>query len=753
MRSFCSSSGLAWLLAPVWGMALLACNTSTSLPTATTNSNTLPWDTLITRAPDPLTNVVAATFSFTSTASNQIKIAFECSLDGGAFVACQSPVTLNPFGEGQHQFAVRAVSGSIADPSPALARWRLDSLAPTVELLDGPPALTNTANVVIVYSFSEDVYTQCQHNDQYLEDCQSPIVLLALDSGLHVLQITGSDLAGNKLREPLNLVWEVDLLPSTYLIEVPEQITDQQSATLSFFGIDDHFVLGYECSLDQQAYVACESPLTVTGLSHGQHQFSVRAIDNRNQRDASPAQVTWLVSYNVAPDTYLRHYPSRYTPLTTVVIQAASPATDLASFICSVDGNSFTPCASTLNYVTGPGEHRVVYAAVDSGGVVDSTLDHSTVVWTIINADNMAWQQVAVADQHACAIQQNGTLWCWGSGAFGKLGLNSLSNATTPTQVGSASDWTDIACGEHFTCGIRHNQSLYCWGQNLFGQVGVGDSHTTQFLTPQPVSTSIVWTQLTAGAFHACALDHHGWAWCWGYNGNASAIPPDHGRLGIGSTTPMVLEPTRVVTSVTYGRIAAGSAHTCAIHSNGLDCFGANDGGQLGNGQTTPQTIPIRVSDGTWLDVVAGGLHSCGIRDDDRLWCWGAGAAGQLGNGVFDDYLYPTASSFGANVSAVAVGDAHSCLLSRDRQLYCFGDNAFGQLGFALGSSRYFEQSGVNLPTQIGPESNWLSIASAPQGTCGIRSDHSLWCWGSGLFIPHYALGFATVPTYVYSWP
>jgi len=88
--------------------------------------------------------------------------------------------------------------------------------------------------------------------------------------------------------------------------------------------------------------------------------------------------------------------------------------------------------------------------------------------------------------------------------------------------------------------------------------------------------------------------------------------------------------------TVDGGQDHSDTPFTCGIRLDGtLWCWGNNDYGQLGNGNTTAQNYPVPVSGGyTWTHISAGMEHACGVRTDGVAMCWGGGGIGELGNGT-----------------------------------------------------------------------------------------------------------------------
>ena len=171
---------------------------------------------------------------------------------------------------------------------------------------------------------------------------------------------------------------------------------------------------------------------------------------------------------------------------------------------------------------------------------------------------------------------------------------------------------------------------------------------------------------------------------CWGQN--------SFGQLGLGNTTTVRRSPKCKLgqRADALKAVALGYYHTCAIASDdSLKCWGWNIKGELGLGNTTQQNSPQNVSLGSGLTAKAsalGYLHTCAIASDDSLKCWGFNDNGQLGLGNTANQNTPQNVSLGSGFSAkgIALGEKHSCAIASDNFLQCWGNNYYGQLGLAI---------------------------------------------------------------------
>ncbi len=180
--------------------------------------------------------------------------------------------------------------------------------------------------------------------------------------------------------------------------------------------------------------------------------------------------------------------------------------------------------------------------------------------------------------------------------------------------------------------------------------------------------------------------------------------------------------------SVRVDELAAGPFHTCGIDGGRLLCWGSNDHGELGVGDTAPRLSPTTLDGDDWKEVVVGALHTCARRTAGSPWCWGDDALGQLGVGAAGASAIPAFVSLDAPVAELASTYNHTCAIDERHALFCWGANAEGQLA----QDDPFPGVGVDRgePVQVGADLDWL-VADAGEGhTCGIRAPGSLWCWG-----------------------
>jgi alpha-tubulin suppressor-like RCC1 family protein len=287
-----------------------------------------------------------------------------------------------------------------------------------------------------------------------------------------------------------------------------------------------------------------------------------------------------------------------------------------------------------------------------------------------------------------------------------------------------------IAAGAVHTCALLASTGgVQCWGWNYYGQLG--DGTTTDHVSTNVVGLSSGVAAIVAGYGHTCALlASTGGVQCWGYNAQ--------GQLGDGTTTDRYL-PTNVVgLSSGVAAIAAGTHHTCALlaSTGGVQCWGANWSGQLGDGTLTGQHVPTNVvglSSGV-AAIELGTSHTCALLSSTGgVQCWGENWNGQLGDGTTIDRLVPTSVlGLSSGVAAIAAGHGHTCaLLASTGGVQCWGFNTGGQLG---GGTESYQQS-VPLTNVTGLSSGVAAIVAGAGFTCALLAPTGfVQCWGENYY-------------------
>ena len=189
--------------------------------------------------------------------------------------------------------------------------------------------------------------------------------------------------------------------------------------------------------------------------------------------------------------------------------------------------------------------------------------------------------------------------------------------------------------------------------------------------------------------------------------------------------------------------VTVGFQHSCALIFGGrVKCWGRNDYGQLGLGDTTHRgdganemgsNLPfLNLGSGkTAVQLSAWYVNTCAILNDGSLKCWGRGDHGQLGLGdILTEPTAPpsTAINLGTNrtASMVSVGGRHICAILDNGAVKCWGRNHKGQLGIGNNYASNTPQ-GVNL----GNNRTAQVIRTGADHTCAILDNDSLVCWGA----------------------
>jgi alpha-tubulin suppressor-like RCC1 family protein/pimeloyl-ACP methyl ester carboxylesterase len=383
---------------------------------------------------------------------------------------------------------------------------------------------------------------------------------------------------------------------------------------------------------------------------------------------------------------------STTTP-TTLTLQPSTTSLPIGTYHATV------PISAFGNVSINPLNLIVTFASSDTGGAV-------------------AFTAITAGSTHTCGLAASGGAYCWGINLFGELGDGTDNGSATPRPVVGGNTFVEISASSlnFFTCGRKQSNTAYCWGFNSGGLLGDGTGAIDR-LTPTPVASSLLFSEIEAGANHACGRTPTGEAYCWGYNID--------GELGDG-TIMARNAPTPVLGGHQFVQLALGGNHTCGLVQSGAAyCWGQNLGGALGDGTTVSHGIPTLVVGGhDFVDLSAGAADTCGRLQSGDVFCWGTGPLGGAGDGVAAQHSVPTLVTGGHQFVEISVTWLDVCGRIGNGDVYCWGSNMNGNFGDGTTTPR-------PAPTLVVAGYRFIQISVGPDHTCGRIATGEAYCWGS----------------------
>lgn len=224
---------------------------------------------------------------------------------------------------------------------------------------------------------------------------------------------------------------------------------------------------------------------------------------------------------------------------------------------------------------------------------------------------------------------------------------------------------------------------------------------------------------IAAGGRHSCVLSGTR-VYCWGAN--------DQGQLGDGELESRDT-PAGIAGDIEFTQVAAGLDYSCGLTRGGdAYCWGLNDRGQLGDATTSNRSAPVRVAGNVSFHTLrTGPRHSCGLTASGDVACWGFNDRGQLGDGTTTNRSSPVTIKTSVRFVSIAVGLNHTCGISFDGAGYCWGDNSSGQLGDDTRNAH-------RTPEIVAGGLHFTSISAGNGHTCAVTDGGEAHCWGRNLY-------------------
>lgn len=212
------------------------------------------------------------------------------------------------------------------------------------------------------------------------------------------------------------------------------------------------------------------------------------------------------------------------------------------------------------------------------------------------------------------ALTADGRVWAWGSNYGGLLGDGTVTDRAMPAELDGLDDIAAVSIQPWGATALGVDGSIWTWGHDPFDDDA--DDLAEDGLLPARVHGLPAMIALGGGR---TAIDEHGSVWTW------DRTSPGRRVLGITGALEVVYGKTRRDFGEEYALgEEPGETYHAVTDDGRVWAWGANDGGQVGNGSTvqvpSPQLVP-------GLDhvsaLVAWDSLRYALTDDGTVQAWG----------------------------------------------------------------------------------------------------------------------------------
>ncbi len=313
---------------------------------------------------------------------------------------------------------------------------------------------------------------------------------------------------------------------------------------------------------------------------------------------------------------------------------------------------------------------------------------------------------------HGSFLTEDGDVYSWGFGNFGRLGHGDDEEQLIPKKIDALDDVTvvKIENGNGASYAIDDLGRLYSWGQNTNGQLGLGDevNRNVPSLVTDLADETIV--DVSSGTSHTVVLTADGDVYAFGSNVDGQIGSPE-GLDQNGDPIREILSPLKVEgLPSNVVKVTADTKTTFAVTADGdVYGWGENAFGQIGigtdngDGTFTPDEadvlVPTKIEGlpGNVVDVKAGARWVVALTEDGDVYAWGPNDEGPTGGldgdpaAESDGTFFPTLLTEldDANVVEIATGPNSIIAVTDTGDIYTLGSNSDGRLGFPSDGSVY----------------------------------------------------------------
>jgi len=261
------------------------------------------------------------------------------------------------------------------------------------------------------------------------------------------------------------------------------------------------------------------------------------------------------------------------------------------------------------------------------------------------------WENVSAGSSCGYATKTDGTLWAWGANYQGQLGNGNDTNYSSPIQIGSLTDWGGAIIRPTLlsVTVLKSNGTLWSWGQGQDGKLGLTTVENRS--SPTQVGSLNTWTSIGATESAILAIKSDGTFWAWGGNWY-------YGDLGNNVVSAPVSSPIQIGALTNWSKVGGHVGGWCAVKTDGtMWGVGKNEWtGAVGDSTNINRSSPVQVGALTnWSDLRGHRGNTIALKTDGTLWAWGDQTRGM--NAQNDGITYSSPVQIGSLTNWAFVGN------------------------------------------------------------------------------------------------
>lgn len=183
----------------------------------------------------------------------------------------------------------------------------------------------------------------------------------------------------------------------------------------------------------------------------------------------------------------------------------------------------------------------------------------NTTVSSPVQVAGTNWVDVFFGSGYAFGVKGDGTLWGWGTNGAYQLGTGSAGNQTTPVQVGVSTGWASVrmAASNQTTYAIKSDGTLWVWGYGSNGSLGIAGLDGYFVSTPVQLGSATTWKYISTATDFVHAIKTDGTLWTWGNNNRY--------MMGVGTSISSLSTPTQITGGTTTGWLNVKTGYRVVI--------------------------------------------------------------------------------------------------------------------------------------------------------------------------------------------